>query len=69
MYLLFQSSNEYATTILLPGEKFFLDLKARYDENYNRSYGADFMNQSWTTSSRDTDPILFLIIIIIISLY
>ena len=57
--MLFQFSNEYATTILLLGEKFFLDLKDRYDENQNRSYGADFMNQSRTSSSGDTDPILY----------
>ena len=44
---------------MLPGETFSLDLKARYDENYNRSYGADFMNQSWTSSGGDTDPILY----------
>ena len=55
----FNFSNECATTILFLGEKFFLDLKDRYDENYNRSYGADFMNQSWTSSSGDTDPILY----------
>lgn len=44
---------------MFPGKTFSLNLKARYDENYNRSYGADFMNQSWTSSGGDTDPILY----------